>query len=65
MGLSRLQKSSLEFIAYKPFVMINSEQFDSFLNQKLLENGLKVVSVAQDGNCFFTAVALNMLQDLC
>ena len=64
MGLSRLVNSISHFIGFQPSIIDVSEQSDLTMHEKLSEYGLRFSSVPRDGNCFFTAVAVNILADL-
>ena len=59
MGLSRLKNSACHFIPFHISTIAGPETCDLRLN--LTEYGLKFVSAPPDGNCFFSAVAINMI----
>ena len=59
--LSWLLNSINHFINFQPSVIAAAEHCDLALTQK---HGLTFSSALPDGNCFFTAVALNLLADL-
>ena len=64
MGLSRLQNSANCFTPFQPSVVAASELSGLTTSCKLPEYGLTFASAPPDGNCFFSAVGINMMADL-
>jgi hypothetical protein len=65
MGLSNLQNRTMHFTAYEPAVIYDCSDCDiNILKDKLSTYGLTLVLAPPDGDCFFSAVAMNLLSDL-
>ena len=62
MGLSRLKDLKMYSapFQYAPPAPTHHSESISMLKQTLLDRGLELVNVCGDGNCFFSAVAMNM-----
>ena len=69
-GLSRLKNSVMNFTALQPSYIVpqavhmTEMSANPTLNEMLLKYELKLVPVTGDGNCFLSAIALNMLTDV-
>ena len=68
MGLSNLQNHTVNFIAYdecEPAVFKDCGECDlDLVKEKLSTYGLTLALAPPDGDCFFTAFAMNLLSDL-
>ena len=65
MGLSNLQNRTMHFTAYEPAVINDCSDCETnILEDKLSTYGLTLVLAPPDGDCFFSAVAMNLLSDL-
>ncbi len=65
MGLSRLKQSVIHFASFHPDPASTTKLLDvnTTLRKTLQDNALQFTQVHGDGNCFFTAIALNMVSD--
>ena len=65
MGLSRLKQSVMYFTPFHPDLgfTTNLSDINTTLKKTLHDNALQFTQVDGDGNCFFTAIALNMVSN--
>ena len=66
MKLTQLQNTVSKFKQFVASMLSGSDCIppNSDLQKRLSDNGLTYYPVARDGNCFFTALALNLASDM-
>lgn len=64
MGLTRLKDLTAQFTAFQPSTMCTDQCDMASISEQLSTYGLTFASIPPNGDCFFTAVATNLISDL-